>query len=28
LRATGGQIPKESVGPLFRPSTRYLVTCW
>ena len=27
LRATGGQIPdRRTLGPLFRPSTRYLVT--
>jgi len=27
LRATGGQIPNtRMLGPLFRPSTRYLVT--
>ena len=26
LRATGGHIPITVMGPLFRPSTRYLVT--
>jgi hypothetical protein len=26
LRAAGGHIPVTAMGPLFRPSTRYLVT--